>query len=131
MRENKEIIEQLYHHFANKDNEAIRSLMAPDIVWTQMQGFPNGGIFTGADAIFANVFSGFREHWQAFKTVATQFLEAGSSIVVLGYYEGVYKQTGKYVKAAFAHHYQLQNGKIQQFDQYTDTFLIAEAMRLS
>lgn len=122
------IVQQLYYYFSNRDYENIRKLMAPDISWSQMEGFPNGGVYIGPDQVFEQVFNGFRENWYVFKTVTTELLEAGEAVIVLGYYEGIYRRTGNSVKAAFAHHYQVREGKITRFQQYTDTFLIAQAM---
>jgi ketosteroid isomerase-like protein len=129
MQSNIETVKHLYQLFAAKDNAGVRNIFAPGIVWSQMEGFPNGGTYTGADEIFENVFSGFREHWTSFQTIVTDYLDAGASVIALGYYEGTYAQTGRSVKAAFAHHYQLADRKIIRFTQYTDTHLIAEAMR--
>jgi len=128
MRSNIDTIKYLYRLFAAKDNEGIRKIFAPTIEWSQMEGFPNGGTYIGADAIFEHVFSGFRERWSCFTTTVTQYLDAGPSVIALGYYEGTYAQTGRSMKAAFAHHYQLEEGRITRFTQYTDTFLIAQAM---
>ncbi|HYH14428.1 MAG TPA: hypothetical protein VD794_04370, partial [Flavisolibacter sp.] len=88
MRSNVDTIKHLYQLFANKDNTGVRSIFATDIVWSQMEGFPNGGIYTGADQIFENVFAGFREQWKTFQTIVTEYLDAGSSVIALGYYEG-------------------------------------------
>jgi len=128
MPTNVDIIKHLYQLFATKDNEGVRAIFAPAIEWSQMEGFPNGGTYIGADAIFKNVFAGFREHWTVFNTIVTEYMDAGNAVIAIGYYEGTYKQTGRSVKAAFAHHYQLEAGKITRFTQYTDTYLIARAM---
>ena len=128
MRSNIDTIKLLYQLFAARDNAGVRHLFAPAIVWTQMKGFPNGGTYVGADQIFENVFSGFREYWASFSTIVTDYLDADPSVIALGYYEGTYAQTGRSIQAAFAHHYLLQEGKIIQFTQYTDTYLIAQAM---
>lgn len=128
MHSNIDTIIQLYQLFAAKDNAGVRNLLAPDIVWSQMKGFPNGGTYVGADLIFEQVFTGFREHWTCFTTTITEYLDAGPSVIALGYYEGTYAHTGRSMQAAFAHHYQLENGKITRFTQYTDTHLIAQAM---
>jgi uncharacterized protein len=125
---NIDTIKRLYQLFAVRDNEEIRKIFAADIVWSQMDGFPNGGTYIGADAIFENVFAGFREHWTIFNTVVTEYVDASSSVMVIGYYEGIYEQTGRPVKAAFVHRYHLKKGKIIRFTQYTDTYLIAKAM---
>lgn len=128
MASNVEIITNLYQLFANKDSEGIRHLFGEAIEWTQMEGFPNGGHYIGADQIFTHVFGTFSKDWLEWKAVVTEYLDAGSSVVAIGYYEGVYTATQRHVKADFAHWYTLHNGTIQRFKQYTDTHLIAQAM---
>lgn len=125
---NIEIVINLYELFAKKDQQAIRAIFEENIEWTQMKGFPNGGHYVGADAIFKNVFAGFRDNWEDWKAVVTEYIDAGDSVFAMGYYEGIFKQTGSYVKAEFTHRYVLENQKIKKFTQFTDTFLLAKAM---
>jgi len=125
---NISVVKDLYQKFALKDYEGIRKIFADKIEWNQMKGFPGGGQYIGADDIFANVFNGFKDNWSSWHAEVEEWLDAGSHIVVIGYYHGVYKLTGKNLKAAFAHRYILENGRIIRFDQYTDTHIIAEAM---
>src|SRR3712207_4375090 len=54
----------MYRLFAQRDNEGISELFDPEIEWVQMEGFPRGGRYVGADAIFDGVFAGFREQWE-------------------------------------------------------------------
>lgn len=129
MNEGIELVKSLYKHFANKDNERVRELFDRNIVWVQMKGFPNGGRFVGPDEIFHNVFQNFRDNWIEWKTVIDEYLQAEDSVLAIGYYEGTYTTTGKSVKAEFVHRYQLQNGKVTKFTQYTDTLLIYQAMQ--
>lgn len=127
MSSNVGIIKTMYKYFAAKDNENVRKLFDEAIEWTQMRGFPNGGHYVGSDQIFTHVFGSFAENWLGWKAVVTEYLEAGNSVFAIGYYEGIYCTTQRPVKADFAHRYTLNNGKIVRFQQYTDTYLIAQA----
>lgn len=128
--DNTEIVREMYRLFAQRDNEGIRRLFDPEIEWVQMEGFPRGGRYVGADAIFDGVFAGFREQWEDWKAVVERFLDAGESVVALGFYEGRYQSTGRSMRAEFAHLIELKDGRIVRFVQYTDTLKVAEAMGL-
>ncbi len=128
---NIEIIKRMYAFFAAKDNQSIENIWDAAIQWNQMKGFPGGGQYVGAKAVFKNVFSGFREHWTDWKAVITEYIDIGDGVFVIGYYEGTYQQTGKYMRSEFACRYTIVKEKITSFTQYTDTFLIGQAMGLT
>lgn len=128
---NIETVKKMYELFATKDNEGIRNIFEQNIKWNQMKGFPHGGQYIGADAIFENVFGGFRQNWINWEATITRYIESGDGVFVIGFYEGTYKLTEKSMKAAFACEYKVNNGKITEFNQYTDTFLIGQAMGLT
>jgi uncharacterized protein len=127
---NIETVKKMYELFATKDNEAIRAIFDENIQWNQMTGFPSGGKHRGADAIFENVFGGFRQNWTDWKATITRYIDSGGGVFVIGFYEGTFNKTGKYMKSDFACEYKVKHQKITEFNQYTDTFLIAEAMGL-
>jgi uncharacterized protein len=85
---NIEIVKRMYALFAARDNNAIENLFAADIRWNQMKGFPGGGQYIGTEAVFRNVFSGFREHWNDWNAVITEYIDSKNSVFVTGYYEG-------------------------------------------
>ncbi len=126
--DNVETAREMYRLFGERDNEGVRRLFAPEIEWTQMEGFPGGERYVGADAIFDGVFSGFREEWEGWGAVVETFLDAGKSVVALGFYEGTYINTGRYMRAEFAPVLEVEDGRIVRFVQYTDTLKVAEAM---
>jgi uncharacterized protein len=128
---NIETIEKMYALFATKDNNAIRQIFDDNIHWKQMTGFPGGGKHIGADAIFEKVFADFRENWTNWKATITRYIDSGDGVFVIGFYEGTFNKTGKYMKADFACEYKVKAGKITEFNQYADTFLIAKAMGLT
>lgn len=129
--ENTEVVKKMYELFAAKDYQGIREIFDERIEWNQMKGFPGGGQYVGADAVFLNVFDGFAQHWKDWKATISRYIDSGDGAFVIGYYEGTFRSTGKYMKADFACEYKVKNGKITAFHQYTDTFLIARAMDLT
>ena len=123
-------VQKMYELFASQDNEAIRSIFDEKIKWNQMKGFPGGGKYVGADAVFDQVFYEFRQSWTTWKATVTRYIDSGDGVFVIGFYEGTYKATGKSMKADFACEYKVKDGKIIEFNQYTDTFLIGQAIGL-
>jgi ketosteroid isomerase-like protein len=128
---NIETVKKMYELFEAKNNRAIEEIFDENIKWNQMKGFPNGGQYLGANAIFENVFDMFRENWSGWKATINRYIDSGDGVFVVGFYEGTYKATGKYMKSDFACEYKIKAGKIIEFNQYTDTFLIGEAMGLT
>jgi uncharacterized protein len=128
---NIEVVKRMYELFATKDNEAIKQIFDEQIEWNQMKGFPNGGQHVGSEAVFEKVFGGFRQHWTDWKATINRYVDSGDGVFVIGFYEGTYNATGKYMKADFACEYKVREGRITAFFQYTDTFLIGQAMGLT
>ena len=121
-------IQEMYRLFAAGNTEAIRQLFAPDVRWNMMSGFPGGGRYVGVEEVFARVFPYFRQHWTDWQAHSTRLVETATGVFVIGYYEGTYPATGRQVRADFAAEYQITAGKITEYNQYTDTLLIAQAM---
>lgn len=128
---NIETVKKMYELFATKDNETIKQIFDKDIKWNQMKGFPDGGRHIGADQVFEKVFDGFRHNWTEWKATITRYIDCGDGVFVIGFYEGTYNATGKDMKSDFACEYKVNDGKIREFNQYTDTFVIAQAMGLT
>jgi ketosteroid isomerase-like protein len=128
---NIETVKKMYELFATKDNNEIRKIFDENIKWNQMKGFPGGGQHIGADAVFEKVFGGFRENWTNWKATITRYIDSGDGVFVIGFYEGTFNATGKFMKSDFACEYKVKDGKITEFNQYTDTFLIGQAMGLT
>ncbi|MEA5503979.1 nuclear transport factor 2 family protein [Halotia wernerae UHCC 0503] len=127
---NLEIVKSLYTAFQERDTKTVLEIFDPQIEWIQNEGFPGGGRYIGAEAVLKNVFAKFRLDWEVWQAVVEEWLDARDRIVALGEYRGTYKSTGKSTTAAFAHVYKFKNGRIFKFQQYTDTFKVAEAMQL-
>ncbi|WP_025762349.1 nuclear transport factor 2 family protein [Dyadobacter tibetensis] len=126
-----ETVKKLYGLFALKDFDGLRQILHEDISWNQMKGFPGGGQYVGSEVVIQKIFGGFSREWTSWKATITRYVESGDGVFVIGYYEGTFKETGRYMKADFACEYKVSDGRIIEFNQYTDTFLIGQAMGLT
>lgn len=125
---NVEVIQALYRCFLDKDDAGFRRLCTDDLEWVQNQGFPHGAVRSGADEVIEGVFKGNRREWDGFAYRIEEVLDAGSSVVVIGRYEGQHRITRKPMQAAAAHVYDLREGKICRFRMFADTKLMWDAM---
>ncbi|AUX47499.1 hypothetical protein SOCE26_090200 [Sorangium cellulosum] len=125
---NLALIEQLYRAFKERDYASFRRLCAPDLEWIQNEGFPGGGTHRGVDAVVSGVFEAFGNEWSMWRFSLEECLDAGRSMIVLGRYEGVHRKTGKSFSSAAAHVYDIEDGKVRRFRQFTDTKVIWDAM---
>jgi ketosteroid isomerase-like protein len=66
--------------------------------------------------------------WDRFQALPSEFLDAGDTVVVLGYCKAAYRATGVPLNAQFAHIWRLRDAKITAFQQYTDTAQAARAV---
>ena len=78
--------------------------------------------------VIEEVFDGLRREWAKFSYKIEQILEAGSSIVVIGEYQGVHSLSRKAMRASAAHIYDLRDGKVSRFRMFADTKPMWDAM---
>ena len=129
MADNSDTIRNLYDAFARADIPAVLAALAPNVSWTEAEGFPYGGTYTGPDAVLHNVFMKLGTEWEGFAAVPHEFIADRDTVVALGEYSGTYKATGKGFSAPFAHVWKFRNGKVATFRQHTDTAVVQKALR--
>ena len=123
-----QIITSLYDALGRNDATSVLPLLDADIEWTEAEGFPLAGTFHGPQAVIDNVLTRLAEDWQDFRTTPAEFVDGGNTIVALGHYSGTNKATGKSVRAPFAHVWAVREGRATGYVQYTDTWLVQQAM---
>ncbi len=128
MTTNADAIASLYAAFAKGDVPTVLGAMAPDIRWTEADGFPYAGTYVGPDAVLAGVFMRLATEWDGYAAVPDEIFDNGETVIVLGHYSGTYKATGKYFKAKMVHVWRFRDGKIAAFQQHTDTVLVQRAL---
>lgn len=121
---NVELAKQAYDNFAVGNVPGVLALFDPAIQWHECNSFPyveGDGIYTGIDAVVTNIFMPIPVHYDGFSINVTDIFGSGDKVAMQGYYEGVYKATGKKFKANAAHIWTFKNGKMTHFFQAVDT----------
>ncbi len=129
MSDNTSVIQSFYAALAGGDPPGALGLMAADVVWTDMDGFPYGGTYHGPDAVRDGVFVRIGTEWDQFAMKVDEVLDAGDTVVGVGTYSGVYKATGKAMSARVTHIFRVHGGKITGFEQFVDTLRVSEALQ--
>jgi uncharacterized protein len=101
--ENTEVVSRLYEAFAQGDVQAALGLMAPDVEWTEAEGYPYAGTYKGPEAVLNGVFVRLGTEWDGYQAVPDEFIAQNDRVVALGHYSGTYKATGKSFRAPFVH----------------------------
>lgn len=125
---NFEIVRATYAGSSEQNGKNLMAALAPDAVWVEAAGFPYGGTYIGPESISANVFRRLATEWIDYRAEVVSYVVEGDQVVAFGVYSGTYKETGKAMRAAFAHHYQLRDGKIVRMVQYVDSHLVQQAL---
>lgn len=119
-------------HYAASDKKDIAGMLAPladDAQWTEMAGFPCAGTYVGPDAVLKNVFQVLGREWADYNFTLERLVDGGDTIIGIGTYTGIYKKTGKAMRARVVHVWDLEDDKVKKFEQFTDTLLVDQAMQ--
>ncbi|PLP57412.1 DUF4440 domain-containing protein [Mesorhizobium loti] len=122
--------EAIKAHYAGSDNKDLAAMMAPitdRTAWTEMAGFPYAGTYVGTVAIIEGVFKRIGDEWEGYTFSLERLVDGGSTILGIGTYSGTYKRTGRPMKARVVHVWDVEDGKVLRFEQFTDTKLVAQA----
>ena len=129
MSDNTTTISGVYAAFARGDVPAVLGALAPDVEWTEAEGFPYGGTYVGPEAVLHGVFMKLGTEWDGYAAVPQEFVASGDTVVALGEYRGTYKATGKSFRAPFVHVWKLGKNGVKTFRQHTDTAVVQRALR--
>jgi ketosteroid isomerase-like protein len=119
---NLSVVQDFYSALKQGELERARALLHHDVEWIQCHGFPGGAHYRGTEALFGEAFPKIVAEWRDFATATDEFLAAGRSVVVIGRYSGVHARTGRAMEAAFAHVYDVFEGRITRLRQIADTY---------
>ena len=128
MRTNLDIVRDHYAASTRGDIKAMMAEVSPLVRWTEMEGFPCAGTWIGPREVADNVFQVLGEEWIAYRFELESLIAGGDHVVGIGHYSGTNRKTGHAMRARVAHVWQLAEGRIVAFEQFTDTLLVARAM---
>lgn len=118
-----ETVKKLYASFAVGDVPAVLAQFHPNIHWLEAEGNPlaAGNPYTGPEAVLHGVFLYLVERIDNFSATPQRFVDGGDVVVAEGRYTGTVKATSAPLDAQFAHVWRFRDGKVAEFQQYTDT----------
>ena len=123
---NTDLVRAGYEAFGRGDMDALMHLLH-DTEWHQAEGAPQGGVYTGSEAILSGVFGPLLQQVQDFKATPHEILSAGEDrVLAVGNYTG--QGSGGALNARFAHLWTVQDGKPTHFEQFADTALLRQAV---
>ena len=125
---NVRIARQVYEAFARGDLPAVLQAIHPDVEWHAAEGLPWGGVHKGRDAVAQDVFGVMMALFDNFALTLEQVIDDDDHVVVLGRYSATSRQTGKPLDAAFAHVWELEDGRLRRYFHYTDTVKFRDAL---
>jgi ketosteroid isomerase-like protein len=123
---NVSVVRRLYQ--ARGNPEVIRQVLASNVRWEVVDGFPYGGVYLGFDSVLRDFFGRLFTDFDEFVANGSEFFESGERVIALGSYSGRARKTGKQFTARFAHVWTLQDGLIVRLQQCADTVQFARAV---
>jgi uncharacterized protein len=122
------LVKAFYTRLASGDLDSALSLLADDVEWIAVEGFPTGGSYHSPQSVRNGVFARLAADWTEFIVVPKRFIPADATVVVLGRYMGVYQGSSRHLNAVFAHIWEGTDERLSRFLQISDTALVRDAM---
>jgi ketosteroid isomerase-like protein len=120
-------VQEGYAAFARGDVAAVLAVMDPDIVWSTPESVPGGGVYRGHAGV-GEFFAGLMDRWGELHVEPETWIDGGDYVVALGRHRGYGKSTGTPVDLAFAHVWQLRDGRAIAFTEFFDSAVLAPAL---
>jgi ketosteroid isomerase-like protein len=120
--ENTEVIRRAYDNFKSGDIPGLLSLFAEDITWTypEIPNVPFARSRNGRTEV-ADFFFTLNEVAQCLDFTPREYTPAGTKVITQGTYTFRVRETGRTYTCEFAHFFELKNGQVKNFQEYTDT----------
>ena len=117
------IVKGLYAAFGRGDVAAVIGAFDAGISWREADGFlyADGNPYVGPQSVAQGVFQRIGGDMDGLTLSLDNIIDGGDTVVTEGRYRATMKKTGSPVDAQFAHVWQLRDGKVVRFQQYTDT----------
>lgn len=130
MADNPTIIRGIYEALGQGDIAAVLGALDERAEWYEAEHFTywTGAPFIGPQAVLANVIARIPQDLDGFGIDVRRIVAAGDAVLVEARYRGTAKATGKPIDAQVAHVWDLRDGKVVRFQQYTDTWQFAQTM---
>ena len=128
---NTQLIQEAYGYFAQGDIPSLLNTLTDDVKWSSpgpKNILPWVGQYIGRQAV-GEFFSLVNESTEFLAFEPREFVEQGNKVVALGYLNGKSKKTGRTAASNWVMVFTVKNGKISNFEEFTDTWAEVEAYR--
>jgi ketosteroid isomerase-like protein len=124
VKDNVKLLEGIYQGLAKGDPGPLMKAMHPQISWNLAEHLPfASGELVGAEAVGGGFLAPLQETFgTTFQILPERIIGNGDTVVMQGRYKGVVQATGRELDVQTAHVWDIRDGKIVKFQQYTDTY---------
>jgi uncharacterized protein len=125
-----EVVEAIYAAMDAGDHNGTRELLAPDLRWRQAGSVvpAAGEDAVGAEALIERVIQPLERVWEGFSEHVDEMAAIGERVVATGEYHGRNRATGTDLRVEFCHLWEVRDGVVVSFRQFTDTATFAAAL---
>jgi ketosteroid isomerase-like protein len=128
MEDTENVVQSLYAALARGDVPGAVSLMSPKVEWLEAEHTPYyAGLVIGPDKVVETVFVPVNNDYENFALTGQEYITQLDRTAAIGVYRGRNRETGRELKAPFVHIWEVVDGKIVRFTQFTDSGAWAEA----
>lgn len=129
-QQNITLIETIYSLFNERKYDDIIPHFAGDMTWIAADSSPlaDESPYNGPAKIRERVFGRIEAGFEKLTVRIDEIFGADDRVVVLGYYSANLR-SGQTFDAQLAHIWTVREGKTAKFQQYVDTYKIAESLR--
>lgn len=130
MTDHKALMEKAYQDFARGDVPAVLAILDEDVRWFEAEGNPwwQGGPAIGPQQVVEQVIKRIPEDYDGFTITVHRIVGLGDTVIMEGRYTGTGRASGRRLDAQVAHVWDLENGKVVRFQQYTNTAHMREVL---
>lgn len=114
------VVRGVYEAFDRGDLPAVWCLLDPAVTFAEppVSRVPYAGFYSGPRSVVTALLRHEAELWEDFRVVPETFVETGESVIVLGSFKGVGRETGETLRLLFAHECFLRDGKVLRIQSY-------------
>ena len=122
------IVRSAYDAFSRGDVQTVLGLLSEKVEWNEAEHFTywTGSPFIGPQAVLNGVFARVGQDFDGFTIDIGRLVGCGDTVLCEARYHGTVKANGKPLDVQVAHVWDVRDGKIARFQQYVDTWKVAQ-----
>ena len=130
MPENATRVREVYEAFAKGDISKLLEVLDANVAWHQAEHstYWSGKPFVGGQAVVEGVLARMANDFESHRIDIARVLDCGDTVLVEARYRGKIRATGLTMDAQVAHVWDFRDGKVVRWQQYTDTWQLAQVM---